>query len=62
MQHGFVGCEVETKKRVVAIPDTVITIASESSGKRSWRPLLLHETGSLRRTARTAAHCSLGRI
>jgi hypothetical protein len=32
MQHGFVGCEVEAKKRVVAIPDTVITIASESSG------------------------------
>jgi len=45
---------------VVAIPDTVVTIAEEQR-KRSWRPLLLYETTSLRRTARTAAHCSLGR-
>jgi hypothetical protein len=29
--------------------------------KRRWRLLLLHETGSLRRVAGPAAHCSVGR-
>jgi hypothetical protein len=37
------------------------TLAPDDQRERRSRPLLLDETGSLRRAARPAAHCRLGR-
>lgn len=38
------------------------TLAADELRKRRWRPPLLHESDSLLRAARPAAHWPLGRI
>jgi hypothetical protein len=55
-------CRYASRVRASASAVAPLTPAGGDQRKRRWRPLLLHETGSLRRAVRPPAHCSLGRI